>query len=186
MVFKFRDLPARIHPFIAQTFERALQGAGHSRDHGVLGRTRFQHFQHWPVAEAGIGPHAKLPNVGRDGEKTTGQEFVAASPGSRIAAPQFDIPEERGVRFQTQQWVIGSFASIARIVANRRAFLMAKDSDDGAIQIQNQSRPVIRPVNELFSSRSLARCSCSRNEQGRATEIAVSCGSGKLGRPVKY
>jgi len=42
--------------------------------------------------------------------KTTGQEFFAARPGSRIAAPQFDIPEERRIRFHTEQWVIGSLA----------------------------------------------------------------------------
>ena len=46
-------------------------------------------------------------------------------------------------------WVIGTFAAIARIVANGRAFLAAKDSDHGAIQIENQPRPVIGQVNEL-------------------------------------
>ena len=109
---------------------------------------RFQHLKHWPVAEACIGPHAKLPNVGRGRVKTAGQEFVATRPGSRIAASQFHIPEERGVRFQTEQRVIGAFASIAWVVANRRPFLMAENCNDGAIQIQNQSRPVIGLVNE--------------------------------------
>ena len=88
-------------------------------------------------ALAGTGPHAKLPKVGRDGVKTAGQEFVATRPGSRIAASQFHIPEERGVRFQTEQRVIGPLASIARIVAHRRPFLMAENGNNGAIQIQN-------------------------------------------------
>jgi hypothetical protein len=36
------------------------------------------------------------------------------------------------------------------MVANRRSFLAAKNSDHGAIQIQNQPRPVIGPVDELL------------------------------------
>src|SRR6266436_7633468 len=129
-VLKFRDLPTRIHLFIAQTLEGILQGAGHTRDHGVLGQTRFQHLQYGSVAEAGIGPHAYFTNVGRGGVKTTGQEFLAARPGSRIAASQFHIPEERGVRFQAEQRVIGPLAAIARVVANRRPFLMAESFAD--------------------------------------------------------
>jgi hypothetical protein len=43
---------------------------------------------------------------------------------------------------------MGTFAPIARIVANGGPFLAAKDSDHRAIQIQNQPRPVIWPVNE--------------------------------------
>src|SRR5215831_21190927 len=83
------------------------------------------------------GPHSHLTNVRRGRVKTTNQEFLAASPGSRIAAAQFHIPEERGVRFQTEQWVIGSLPSIAWVVAHRRSFLVAKHSHNGAIQIQN-------------------------------------------------
>jgi len=65
--------------------------------------------------------------------KTTGQEFFAARPGSRIAAPQFDIPEERRILFHTEQWVIGSLAAIARIVANLSAFLMTKHGKYAAV-----------------------------------------------------
>ena len=100
-VLKFRDLPVGIHRLIVQAFEGALQGARHPRNHRVMGCwTHFQHVQNRPVTEAGIGPHPELTNVGRAGEKTTGQQFFAARPGSCIAAPQFNIPEERGVRFQ--------------------------------------------------------------------------------------
>jgi hypothetical protein len=53
---------------------------------------RFQHVQNRPSAEACIGPHSNLANVGRTGVKTTGQKFNAARPGAGIAAPQFYIP----------------------------------------------------------------------------------------------
>ncbi len=80
--------------------------------------------------------------------KTTGQEFFAARPGSRIAAPQFDIPEERRIRFHTEQWVIGSLAAIARIVANFSAFLVTKGRDHCAIQIEDETRAMLRQVNK--------------------------------------
>src|SRR6266851_9829603 len=118
--------PTGIHRFIAQTSERALQRGDHARDYSVLGQTRFQHVQNRSVAEACIGPHPKFSDVGRGGEKTAGQQFLAARPGSRIAAPQFDIPEKRGVGFQTKQRIIGSLAAIARIVTNLSALLMTE------------------------------------------------------------
>src|SRR5207244_6929043 len=101
MVLKFRDLPTRIHLFIAQTFEGILQGAGHTRDHGVLGQTRFQHLQYGPVAEAGIGPHSKLPNVGRGGVKTKGQEFLAAR--QVPASPRRSSTSQRNEEFASKQ-----------------------------------------------------------------------------------
>jgi len=131
IVLKFRDPPVRIARFIAQTFEGKLQGRGYARDHGVLGPTRFQHVQHWPETEAGIGPHAEFPNIGRSGVKTKGQKFLAARPGSCIAASQSHIPKERGVRLQTEQRVRGPFASIAWVVTNRRSFLVTENRNDG-------------------------------------------------------
>jgi hypothetical protein len=94
-MFELRDLPTRIHLLIAQTFECAFQGGDHARNHRILGETHFQHVQDRPIAEAGIGSHAKLPNIRRRRMKTASQQFLAARPGSRIAAAQFDIPEER-------------------------------------------------------------------------------------------
>src|SRR6266446_7679844 len=142
-VLKFCDLPAGIQPLITQTSELALHRWGHTRDHGVLGQPRFQQVQNRPIAEACIGPHPELPNVGRTGEKTAGQEFLAARPGSGIATPQFDIPEKGRVGFQTKQRIIGSLASIARIVANLSPFLVAKYCEYSAVYIEDETRAVL-------------------------------------------
>ena len=84
----------------------------------AYGRNAFPAYQNRPVAKARIGPHPNFSDVARGGQKTGGQKFFTARPGSRIAAPQLDIPEKRGVRFHTKQWVIGALAAITRIVAN--------------------------------------------------------------------
>src|SRR5260370_23267011 len=93
--------------------------------HSVLGRrTRFQHVQDRPIAEAGISPRPEFPDAGRTGVKTAGQQLLAACPSSRITAPQFDIPEERGVCFHAKKRVIGSLTAIPRIVANLSPLLV--------------------------------------------------------------
>jgi hypothetical protein len=94
------------------------------------------------------GPHPELTNVGGGGKKTAVQKFLAAGPSSRIAAPQLHIPEERGVRFHTEQRVIGSLATIARIVANLCALLVAKRRDHCAVQIEDETRAMLRQVDE--------------------------------------
>ena len=126
------DLPTGIHGFIAPTAELALERGDHARDHGVWGRARFQHLPHRPLAEAGIGSYRKLPQVGRGGVKAASQQFLTARPGAGIAPSQFHIPQEGGVGFQTEQWVIGPLAAIAWVVAYRCPVLAAKNGNDGA------------------------------------------------------
>jgi hypothetical protein len=62
--------------------------------------------------------------------------------------PQFDIPEKRGVGFQTEQRIIRSLPSIARIVTNLSPFLMAKYGEHGAVQIEDETRAVLRNVDK--------------------------------------
>ena len=69
-------------------------------------------------------------------------------PASRIAASQFDVPQERGMGFYTEQGIIGPLAAIAWIVANLSALLMAKGCDHRAIQIEEQAQAMLRQVNE--------------------------------------
>lgn len=45
----------------------------------------------------------------------------------------------RRIGFQASQRVIGAFASVTRMIANGSPFLLAKDSDYRAIQIQKQA-----------------------------------------------
>src|SRR6266852_1899233 len=96
------------------------------------------------------GPHSNFSDVGRGGQKTGGQKFFTARPGSRIAAPQFDIPQERGVRFHTEQRVIGALAAITRIVANLGTLLMAKYGEHRAVQIEDKTRAMLRQVDEAL------------------------------------
>jgi hypothetical protein len=82
------------------------------------------------------------------GSKTASQQFLVACPSPRIASPQFHIPQERGVRFQTEQRVIGPLATMARIVTNLSALLMTKGCDHRAVQIEEETRAMLRHVDE--------------------------------------
>ena len=58
--------------------------------------------QNRPVAKARIGPHPNFSDItARGGQKTGGQKFFTARPGSRIAAPQLDI--QRNEEFASTQ-----------------------------------------------------------------------------------
>ena len=125
----------------------SLQGGDHACDHSISGRwTHFQHVQHRPVAEARIGSHPELPNVGRAGEKTGGQQCFAARPGSGIATPQFDIPQKRSLPPRKARIVTA--AAIAWIVANLRTSLVAKSGNHGAVQVEEQTSAMLRQVDE--------------------------------------
>jgi hypothetical protein len=124
--------PLWIQPFIPQTSERARVW-GYSRPRRI-GPDVLPAPPKRLVAEACIAARPYFTNVGSAQVKSA-QEFDAARLCAGIAAPQFHIPQQRRIRFQTEQQVIGALASIARIVTNRSPFLTAKDRDHGTIQI---------------------------------------------------
>ena len=67
-----------------------------------------------------------------------------------LSVPQLDIPEKRGVGFQTEQRIIRSLPSIALIVTNLSPFLMAEYSQHGAVEIEDETGAVLRHVDKLL------------------------------------
>jgi len=102
MVLKFRDLPTGVHRCITQTSELALQGGGHCARPRHIGPDVLPAGPTPSRSRSRIGPHPQLPNVGRGGVRTASQQLLAACPGASVAASQFHIPQERGVRFHTE------------------------------------------------------------------------------------
>ena len=101
-MFNLPDLPTRVEPLITQAAQRSLERGSHARHHGILGLAFLQDFQNRPVSKARIGSHPQLTDVGGNRQKGTGQQLAAAGPCACITGPQFGIPQERRIGFQTQ------------------------------------------------------------------------------------
>ena len=101
-------------------------------------------------AEASIGSDANFANVGRYISKASIQAFDAAIPSSCVPGAQLGIPKIGGVRFDTEQRVVGSLTTIAGIVADLSTVLTSKHRYDRAVKIKNEAGAMFGHVNELL------------------------------------
>jgi len=100
--------------------------------------------------KTGICPNPKLSNLWWHVGKAGLQQFDAALPGTGISGTQFGIPQIGGVGFDAQQWIVRALAAVAGIVADLGAILVAKDGDDSTVEIEDQTRAVMGPMQEVL------------------------------------
>ena len=99
---------------------------------------------------------------------------------------QFHIPKEGGVGFQAQQRVVGAFATVAGIVAHLGAVLPPEYSHDGAVQIEDQTRTMGRPMDEGLQQSIIDAMQLLPEPLGRMQqETAQSLRIGKAGQAGK-
>ncbi len=58
------------------------------------------------------------------------------------------VPKISGVGLQAEQRMVGSAAVEARIVTDQGVLLVAEDGDDGAIEIEDEARAVLREMDQ--------------------------------------
>jgi len=87
---------------------------------------------------------------------------ATGSSALRVATVSRESLAGRGVGFQAEQRVIGSLAAIAGIVAHLSPFLMTEYGEHGAVEIEDETRAVLRQVNQPLEQSIIGGCSCSR------------------------
>src|SRR5438445_11829539 len=97
-------------------------------------------------AEASIGSDANFANVGGYISKASIQAFDAAIPSSCVPDAQLVIPKIGGVRFDTEQPVVGSLTTIAGIVAYLSTLLRTTHRHDGPDKSSNEPVAMDRAV----------------------------------------
>src|SRR5215831_16282915 len=83
----------------------------------------------------------------RENSRPTVLRCPPKCPYRRAAVPH---PKRTRSSLPNKQWVIGPLTSISRIVTNGSPFLVAKDGNHCAIQIKDETRPMLRQVDESF------------------------------------
>src|ERR1700683_2559276 len=147
-VLELGHLPLAIHGLVGAAGEQSFERRRQTRGHGILCGASLQSGKHRIEAEAGVGADSQLANLGWDISEAEVQHFQDAIPGAGISGAEFCIPEEGGIGFHAEKWVVGLLATIAGIVADGGILLIAEHCNHSAVQIKDQSGSLSGPMYE--------------------------------------
>src|SRR5215831_220434 len=109
-----------------QTFQRRIDFG----DHSVVSLAVFQLTQECVVVKARVGTDPHFANVSGQVTPAAPEQIDGAAVGVDVTGSELGRTQMGGVGLQTQQGLVGTLATVARIVADLGAFLTSTDGDD--------------------------------------------------------